>query len=214
MYKFKDVRYKDIINIENLTIQEHLVTSIVGPSGSGKTTFIRLLNKLISPDEGEVIFKDKPLMEWDSVELRRRVVMLPQQPAIYSGTVKDNLLTGLLYSERDPVSDEVLLGMLESVKLRKDLQDDAALLSGGEKQRLALGRVLLMSPEVLLLDEPSSALDDKTELMIIEEVVDYTRRNNKTLVMVTHSNRIAEDFSDQIILISPDEPVQVREVSR
>lgn len=214
MYKFKDVRYKDIINIENLTIQEHLVTSIVGPSGSGKTTFIRLLNKLISPDEGEVIFKDKPLMEWDSVELRRRVVMLPQQPAIYSGTVKDNLLTGLLYSERDPVSDEVLLGMLESVKLRKDLQDDAALLSGGEKQRLALGRVLLMSPEVLLLDEPSSALDDKTELMIIQEVVDYTRRNNKTLVMVTHSNRIAEDFSDQIILISPDEPVQVREVSR
>ena len=214
MYKFKDVRYKDIINIENLTIQEHLVTSIVGPSGSGKTTFIRLLNKLISPDEGEVSFKDKPLTEWDSVELRRKVVMLPQQPAIYSGTVKDNLLTGLFYSERDPVSDEVLLEMLESVKLRKDLQDDAALLSGGEKQRLALGRVLLMSPEVLLLDEPSSALDDKTELMIIEEVVDYTRRNNKTLVMVTHSNRIAEDFSDQIIRISPDEPVQVREVSR
>jgi putative ABC transport system ATP-binding protein len=153
-------------------------------------------------------------MEWDSVELRRKVVMLPQQPAIYSGTVRDNLLKGLLYSEREPVSDDVLLKMLESVKLNKDLEDDAELLSGGEKQRLALGRVLLMEPEVLLLDEPSSALDDKTELMIIEEVVDYTRRNNKTLVMVTHSNRIAEDFSDQIIRISPDEPVQIREVSR
>jgi putative ABC transport system ATP-binding protein len=214
MYRFEDVRYRDIINIDKLTISEHLVTSIVGPSGSGKTTFIRLLNKLISPDEGEIIYMGKRLMEWDSVELRRKVVMLPQQPAIYSGNVKENLLKGLLYSEREPVSDEVLLETLESVKLNKDLEDDAELLSGGEKQRLALGRVLLMGPEVLLLDEPSSALDDKTELMIIEEVVDYTRRNNKTLVMVTHSNRIAEDFSDQIIRISPDEPVQIREVSR
>lgn len=214
MYRFENVRFRDIINIDKLTISEHLVTSIVGPSGSGKTTFIRLLNKLISPDEGEIIYMGKPLMEWDSVELRRRVVMLPQQPAIYSGTVKDNLLKGLLYSEREPVSDEVLLETLESVKLNKDLEDNAELLSGGEKQRLALGRVLLMEPDVLLLDEPSSALDDKTELMIIEEVVEYTRRNNKTLVMVTHSNRIAEDFSDRIIKISPDEPVQVREVSR
>ena len=214
MYRFENVRFRDIINIDKLTISEHLVTSIVGPSGSGKTTFIRLLNKLISPDEGEIIYMGKPLMEWDSVELRRRVVMLPQQPAIYSGTVKDNLLKGLLYSVREPVSDDVLLKMLESVKLNKDLEDNAELLSGGEKQRLALGRVLLMEPDVLLLDEPSSALDDKTELMIIEEVVEYTRRNNKTLVMVTHSNRIAEDFSDRIIKISPDEPVQVREVSR
>ena len=214
MYRFENVRFRDIINIDKLTISEHLVTSIVGPSGSGKTTFIRLLNKLISPDEGEIIYMGKPLMEWDSVELRRRVVMLPQQPAIYSGTVKDNLLKGLLYSVREPVSDDVLLKMLESVKLNKDLEDNAELLSGGEKQRLALGRVLLLEPDVLLLDEPSSALDDKTELMIIEEVVEYTRRNNKTLVMVTHSNRIAEDFSDRIIKISPDEPVQVREVSR
>lgn len=214
MYRFEDVRYRDIPNIDRLTIHEHLVTSIVGPSGSGKTTFIRLLNKLISPDKGEITYKDKRLMEWDSVELRREVVMLPQQPAIYSGTVKDNLLKGLLYSEREPVSDEALLEMLESVKLDKDLNDNAELLSGGEKQRLALGRVLLMEPEVLLLDEPSSALDDKTELIIIEEVVEYTRRNNKTLVMVTHSNRIAEDFSDQIIRISQDEPVQIREVSR
>jgi len=214
MYQFKDVRYKDILSIDKLIIEEHLITSIVGPSGSGKTTFIRLLNKLISPDSGEILYKGKPMVELNSVELRRSVVMLPQQPAIYPGTVKDNLLMGLVFSEKDPVNDETLLEVLEAVKLKKDLKDNSELLSGGEKQRLALGRVLLMEPEVLLLDEPSSALDDKTELMIIEEVVEYTRRNKKTLVMVTHSNRIAEDFSDRIIKISEDEPVQVREVSR
>ncbi|WP_409229141.1 ABC transporter ATP-binding protein [Gudongella sp. SC589] len=214
MYQFKDVRYKDILSIDKLTIEEHLVTSIVGPSGSGKTTFIRLLNKLISPDSGEILHKGKPMSELNSVDLRRSVVMLPQQPAIYPGTVKDNLLMGLVLSEKDPVNDEALLEVLEAVKLKKDLKDNAELLSGGEKQRLALGRVLLMEPEVLLLDEPSSALDDKTELMIIEEVVEYTRRNKKTLVMVTHSNRIAEDFSDRTIKISGDEPVQAREVSR
>ena len=214
MYTFKDVKYKDILNIAELSIKGNCVTSIVGPSGSGKTTFIRLLNKLISPDSGVISYKGKPLVEWNSVELRRNVVMLPQSPAIYQGTVKDNLLKGLLYSEKEPVSDKTLLEILDSVKLTKNLHDDAEVLSGGEKQRLALGRVLIMDPDVLLLDEPSSALDDETELKIIELVVQYTKKNNKTLVMVTHSNQIAEAFSNQIIRISSDESVKVREVIR
>ncbi|TCT12208.1 putative ABC transport system ATP-binding protein [Natranaerovirga pectinivora] len=201
MFSFKEVRYKNILDIKNLTIKKHKVTCLVGQSGSGKTTLLRLLNKLISYDSGEIFYNDQPLSGINSLELRRDIVMLPQSPAIFSGSIKDNLLIGLKFSEQPLPSDNELYEVLKLVKLHKELNQDAEKLSGGEKQRVALGRVILMKPEVLLLDEPSSALDEETEHMIIEALVNYTKENNKTLIMVTHSKKVASEFSDEIIEI-------------
>ncbi len=201
MFSLKEVKYRDILDIKYLHIKKHGVTSIVGESGSGKTTLLRLLNKLISYNRGEIFYDNQSLNDIDSIELRRNVVMLPQSPAIFSGNIKDNLLIGLKFSEKPLVSDDKLYEVLRLVNLNKNLDDDAEKLSGGEKQRVALGRVILLQPEVLLLDEPSSALDEDTEHMIIEAVVNYTKENNKTLIMVTHSKKIAKHFSDYIIEI-------------
>jgi len=201
MFHLNKVRYKNILSITNLSIEENKVTSIVGESGSGKTTFMKLLNKLISADEGDISFNGTSLKDISSIDLRRKVVMLPQSPAIFAGTVRDNLLIGLRFSEKSIVLDDELKEILKSVHLNKSLDEDSEKLSGGEKQRLALGRVLLMKPEVLLLDEPSSALDEDTEELIIRHLVNYTRQSNKTLIMVTHSKKIAKSFSDVIIEI-------------
>ncbi|ABR47766.1 ABC transporter related [Alkaliphilus metalliredigens QYMF] len=201
MFLFKEVKYKDILNIKALTIKNHQVTCIVGESGSGKTTLLRLLNKLISCDSGEILYQEQSLSAINSVELRRNVVMLPQSPAIFSGSIKDNLLIGLKFSEKQLVSDDKLSEVLKVVKLNKKLDEYAERLSGGEKQRVALARVILMDPEVLLLDEPSSALDEETEHTIIEALVNYTKDNNKTLIMVTHSKKIANHFADEVIEI-------------
>jgi putative ABC transport system ATP-binding protein len=201
MFVLKNVKYKKILDINNLEIKENLTTCILGESGSGKTTLLRLLNKMISCDSGEIYYNNKPLSEIDSVILRRSVVMLPQSPAIFKGTVRDNLLMGLNFSEKPAVSDEILKITLSTVKLNKDINDNADKLSGGEKQRLALGRILIMNPDVLLLDEPSSALDEDTENIIIEALVNFSRKNKKTLVMVTHSKSVAERFSDEIVTI-------------
>ena len=201
IFSLKEVKYKDILNIENLSIQERKVTCIVGESGSGKTTLIKLLNKLISPDTGEIFYNYQSINHIDSIKLRREVVMLPQSPAIFRGTIEDNLLIGLKFSEKPQVSDNKLYEVLKMVNLNKDLTEDAETLSGGEKQRVALGRVILMEPEVLLLDEPSSALDEDTENIIINSLVNYARENNKTLIIVTHSKRVAAIFSDHIIEI-------------
>ena len=127
--------------------------------------------------------------------------MLPQSPAIFRGSIRDNLLIGLKFSEKPLVSDAKLCEILKLVNLNKELMEDVEKLSGGEKQRVALGRVILMEPGVLLLDEPSSSLDEDTEHMIIEALVNYTRENNKTLIMVTHSKKVANHFADQIIEI-------------
>jgi len=125
--------------------------------------------------------------------------MLTQNPAVFEGSIRDNLNVALKFQEKSLLKDNVLLGILEKVKLNKELDSPANTLSGGEKQRLTLGRVLLLNSEVYLLDEPSSSLDDETEESIIQMVTEHVRKETKTLVMVTHSKAIAKKYSDVII---------------
>ncbi|MCX7710814.1 MAG: ATP-binding cassette domain-containing protein [Clostridia bacterium] len=211
MFSLKSVKYKDILDIEELFIPSGKVSCIVGESGSGKTTLIKLLNNLISPDAGIITYKETPLEDINPVELRRNVVMLPQSPPIFSGSIRDNLLMGLKFSEKPLAADEKLNAVLMNVKLEKALEENAEKLSGGEKQRLALARVLLLEPEVFLLDEPSSALDESTEDLIIDMLVSYSKAANKTLVMVTHSQKVARNFSDIIIEIKKGKVISKKE---
>ena len=201
MFTLTNITFKGILNIESLIIPERKVTCIVGESGSGKTTLMRLLNKLISPDGGEIMYHGSPLQEINSVELRRKVVMLPQTPAIFPGTIRDNLLLGLKFAEQPAVDDDGLHVALQAVHLAKQLENNADKLSGGEKQRLALARLLLLNADVFLLDEPSSALDDDTEQLVIEQLVRHTQAHIKTLIMVTHSKQVARKFAHYIVEI-------------
>lgn len=211
MFVLNDVTFKNILNIEKLEIPRNKISCIVGESGSGKTTLLKLLNHLISCEGGEIWYQGKNLKEIDPVLLRREVVMLSQVPLIFPGTLKDNLLIGLEFSEKKPVEDKQLLDLLKSVKLDKDLSANVSEFSGGEKQRLALCRIILMEPEVYLLDEPASALDDETEELIIEQMVSFTREKNKTLVMVTHSKRIARTYGEFIVTLDKGKIIQVEE---
>ncbi len=211
MFLLSDVTFKNIINIEKLRIPRNKITCIVGESGSGKTTLLKLLNHLISCDSGEIWCQGKNLKEIDPVLLRREVVMLSQAPLIFPGTLKDNLLIGLDFSEKKPVEDKELFELLKSVKLDKDLSANVSEFSGGEKQRLALCRIMLMEPEVFLLDEPSSALDDETEELIIEKMVSFTKKKNKTLVIVTHSKRIAQTHGELTVTMDKGKIIQVEE---
>jgi putative ABC transport system ATP-binding protein len=193
--------YKDILNIKSLTIPSNKIVCITGESGGGKTTLLKLLNKMISPDSGEILYLDTPLEQLDSIKLRRKVVMLPQNPAIYNGTIRDNLLIGLKFSEKSMENDERLISSLNSARLNKGLDESVDNLSGGEKQRLALARVLLLNPDAYLLDEPSASLDEETERIIIENLVAECKKNSKSVIMVTHSNKIATTYADLVIRI-------------
>ncbi|PKM79616.1 MAG: ABC transporter ATP-binding protein [Firmicutes bacterium HGW-Firmicutes-13] len=209
MFTFKKVGYKNILDIPELEIPSGKTICIVGESGGGKTTLIKLLNHLISCDTGEICYKGKNLKDLDPIELRREVVMLSQNPVIFPGTIKDNLLMGLQFSEKPFVSDEELLRVLQTVKLNKNLSAEASEMSGGEKQRLALARIILMDPEVLILDEPSSALDEDTENFIIDKVVSFIRAKKKTLIMVTHSRNLARTYGDITVTIDKGKVLKV-----
>ena len=203
MFELNDLKYKDILEIEHLEIYKGEITCIVGRSGGGKSTFLKLLNNMISPEKGNIKFKGKNIEEYNPIKLRREILMLPQNPVIFSGSIRDNFSITLQYNDLDLQDDKKYNNLLQKVGLsNQSLDSSAEKLSGGEKQRLALARILLLDPDTLLLDEPSSALDEETEELIIDMVVDFINGKNGTLVMVTHSKEIAKRYADRIITIN------------
>lgn len=212
MFLLKKVKYREILYIENLNIPKLKTTFIFGKSGSGKSTLLKLLNKLISPESGYIYYDKKLMNDISSIDLRRKVVMLGQTPVIFEGSLRDNLLIGLKFSEKKLLSDVDLKFMLELVNLDKELDEDSYNLSGGEKQRLSLVRALLLNPEVLLLDEPSSALDENTEISVISTVLQYCKDNDITPIIVTHSTLLKDTFSEYNIEIEKGKIISSEEV--
>lgn len=198
MFELTDLTFKTILQIDRL-IMDQTVCCLTGPSGCGKSTLLRMLNKLETPDSGRVLYQGEDLAGIEAVAHRRQVTMLPQIPIIYEGTVRDNLLIGLTMQHRHKPTDDELTQVMKRVYLQLDLSADVKRLSGGEKQRLCLARILLLDSPVLLLDEPSAALDPANQDRIIDDVVQHVREHNKQLIMVTHAVELAKRHADQLI---------------
>jgi len=213
MFHLKNVQFNNILNISELTIEAGKITCIVGESGSGKTTLLKMLNHLVNYEQGQIKYKEEDLKELDAITLRREVTLVPQIPVIFPGTLRDNLQIGLQFSKKEPAPDEKLLEEIHRLGLYKQLDDQTDTFSGGEKQRLALARVILMDPEVLLLDEPTSALDDNTVDKVMGRILDYVKKKQKTLVMVTHSRQLAKETGEKIITLENGFVSSIEEVA-
>ena len=200
MFEVKNLKFKGILDIPYLRLSKP-ITCIVGASGSGKTTFLRMLNRLNVPDEGTILYNGRDIALIDTIKLRRDVVMLGQTPVIYRGSVEDNLQIGRQFSQKPPANESAMRETLIRVELDKPLTSSCQTFSGGEKQRLCLARVMLMNAAAYLLDEPSAALDQKTERFIIDNLAKFATEKNKQLVMITHSEQIAQTFKDSLIRI-------------
>ena len=175
---------------------EEGATAILGPSGCGKSTLLRLLNRLADPDEGVVRFRGGDVRELDPLELRRRVVLVPQLPAPVPGSVAENVVYGPSLQGRDVDVDQPLLlaGLDPSFRGR-----DAAKLSVGEQQRLMLARALALEPEVLLLDEPTAALDERAKAGVEQTLRELADRADLSMVLVTHDRPQAERLAGRIV---------------
>lgn len=171
------------------------ITAVAGPSGSGKTTLLRLINRLSVPDSGVVRYGGADVAELDPLELRRRVGMVFQRPTAFPGTVRDNL------AEAAPDADGTYATALRQAALDLDLIDrDTARLSGGELQRVCLARTLVTAPETLLLDEPTSSLDDDAA-RVFESATRALVEGGTTIVWVTHDRAQLERVADDVLEI-------------
>ncbi|WP_163582362.1 ABC transporter ATP-binding protein [Gracilibacillus saliphilus] len=202
MFSIKQLVFKDILTVNKLEIESGKIYCLFGESGSGKSTLLKMFNSMLTPDQGTITYKGQSIANLDPVQLRREVVMLGQDPIVFEGTVRDNLLIGRQFADEADVEDQVLIDLLKDLRLTKDLDEEADKLSGGEQQRLAFGRVLLTNAEVYLMDEPTSALDEETETAIMDLFTKKIRDEGKTAIMVTHSKEVAEKYSDEIIYMN------------
>ncbi|MUV06714.1 ATP-binding cassette domain-containing protein [Planococcaceae bacterium Storch 2/2-2] len=201
LFHLQDVQFLDVLHVDELTIERGKTTCIVGTSGAGKSTLVRLLNRMNPLTSGTITYEGVDLETIDPVALRRDVVMLAQTPLLFKGTVEENVQKGVQFAEKEEKTKEEIARALETVSLAIDGATDVAKLSGGEKQRVALARVLLMDPNVYLLDEPTSALDPGTEEEVMRAFLEETKRRQQTVLIITHSRDVAEQFADRIITV-------------
>lgn len=201
MIRLENINYNGILSINSLNIEEKQVTFVVGKSGSGKSTLLKLINNMISSKYGNIYYRGKNICEIDSIELRKKIVMVPQNIIVFDGTIRENLLKGIELRKEPLEDDEFLKEILEVICLNKGLDENAKVLSGGEKQRLILGRALALRCEVLMLDEPTASLDEKTSEEVLKNIIRFSKKREISLIIITHDLRLANSYSEKKIEI-------------
>jgi tungstate transport system ATP-binding protein len=201
-----------VVDVEALDIERGEILCLVGPSGSGKSTLLRLLNFLEPPTSGTILFDGQPIPPELPLALLRRVTTVFQRPILLNRSVRDNVAYGLRLRglSLDGRVDEAL----DRVGLTAFAHHPAHKLSGGELQRAALARALVLDPEVLLLDEPTANLDPYNVGLIESIVRQQNRERGTTVVLVTHNvfqarrlaSRVGLLLEGKIVEVAPVEP--------
>jgi len=193
---------RTVLDVASLDIQRGETLAIVGPNGAGKSTLLLALAHLLPITQGEISFNGKSLKQWDELEYRRTISFVFQSPLLLDMTVEQNIGLGLKFRGiskeeiRERVNRRIKQLDIESLSKRR-----ASQLSGGEAQRVSLARAFVLEPELLLLDEPFSALDPPTRAKLIDDLSALLAEDQRMAVFVTHNLNEAAKLSHRIAVI-------------
>ena len=205
---------KEILKIENLnleigtvkilkdisfTVQKKEIIALLGPSGSGKSSLLKSINMLNTPSCGQIKYHNNDIQEISPMALRKKIGYVLQKPTLFGNDVMENLKYPCELHQK--VFDINLVEFyLKKANLKPDiLEKKPNELSGGEQQRISLVRTLLLEPEIILLDEVTSALDEDNTLLI-EELIKYENENNElTVIFISHNNEQAKRLAQKVI---------------
>ena len=192
----------------NLNFQSGIVYALIGDSGCGKTTLLNMLAKLETFDKGEIVYKGKSLTSLKNEEFYRNELgyLFQNFGLLESQTIRENLELGMIGKKKNKKQEKerLLLQALQTVRLDYlSLNQKIYELSGGEAQRVALAKIILKNPPLILADEPTASLDPKNSKEIMEILLEL-RNANRTIIIATHNPSIWK-MADQVIRLSKDE---------
>jgi tungstate transport system ATP-binding protein len=193
----------EVLKDIDLVVHHNEVLALIGPTGSGKTTLLRLIDLLDQPTRGHVFFKGEDICHLSTpnkLAVRRKMAMVFQKPVMFKASVYDNVSYGLKVRGEGKAKDEVL-GAIKEVGLLGYEFRDANTLSGGEMQRIALARAMVIKPELLLLDEPTANLDPKSA-QDIDSLIKRLANNGTTVIMASHNMLQCARLSDRIAVMT------------
>ena len=207
-YKIENLikSYEDriVLNLKSLSMDKGKIIGLLGPNGAGKTTLLDILSFLIRPSSGVVRYKEK-IVDFNSVrivKLRKKVVLVQQQPILFTTTVFNNVEFPLKLRKADKNKRrDIVEDLLRMVGMEGFSRARANSLSGGETQRVAIARALACSPEVILLDEPTTSIDVENRIIIERIIRDINRDKKITVIFTTHDMIQASRLADKIIFL-------------
>jgi putative ABC transport system ATP-binding protein len=198
----KEIEGRRLLDRVSFSIDAGERLAVTGPSGAGKSLLLRCLNRLVEPTGGTITLCGIDITAIDPPALRRRVCLVSQRPVLFPGTVRENLEYPFSFAANRDLSKPDFEAIVEAVGLIPSLLEHGArTLSGGQQQRVAIARALAISPDVLLLDEPTSSLDPESEALVDATVMRLSKREGITIVLVTHDRSQAERIGDRIMRI-------------
>lgn len=197
----KNVVFQSIIKFPNIEISKGKTTFIHGPSGCGKSTLLRLINGTISPEKGAIFYNKKNIMDIDTIELRREILLIDQSVYLFAGSIEENFTKYYEYREDAVPSQNEMKKFLEICSADFPLNARCETMSGGERQRVYIAIFLSFMPKVVMLDEPTSALDNTTSDKMMNNIRRFTTENDMTTIVVSHYLPLAEKYGDDIITL-------------
>lgn len=199
MIKTKKLIFTEKIRYPDVEIPEEKVTFITGESGSGKSSFFKLLNRTLKEESGEIYYKNQNIKGLDIFKLRKEILLVGQEVYLFTGTIKENFDKYYTYIDRKVIDDERIKYFLNLCNIDVSIESDVSILSGGQKQRVFLSIFISLLPKVLLLDEPSSALDENNSFILFKNIIQFCKLEKITPIFISHSQKIINNFAENII---------------
>ena len=209
---------RDALKVKSLEIKRGETLAIVGPNGAGKSTLLLALGHLIKPKKGEILFNGKPVSHMNDLEYRRKISFVFQDPLLMDMTVYHNIALGLKFrgTNKDEIDTRVNRWS-QAMGVESLLGRRAGQLSGGEAQRVSLARAFVLDPELLLMDEPFSAVDPPTRAQLLKDLSSLLSQDHRTTIFVTHNLKEAAQVGNRVAVIINGElkqvgtPLQIKE---
>lgn len=202
---------KKIVENINLEIADNSITCLIGESGGGKTTILKMINRLIETSSGKITINNQDIAKQDPIKLRRKIGYVIQQTGLFPHmTIRDNIAIILKMTEEKEKVDERVNELMHMVGLDSNeyLDRYPSELSGGQQQRVGIARAFATDPEIILMDEPFSALDPVTRSSLQDELLKIQNKTKKTIIFVTHDMDEAIKIADKIAIINDGHIIQ------